>query len=534
MIMTLQSSPPTSSEQSLLKVKLPRENSDIIYARKQAAALALARLEFVSFMLATFRGYTVGRHHRIIADALIDVLEGRCKRLMIFLPPRHGKSEEVSIRFPPFALGKYPEKNIIATSYGDDLAQTFGGKARDIVASPLYQAIFPEVRISASTSSKTKWALEHRVIDHINGEDVERWISAGGYVGAGIGGPITGRGADIGIIDDPVKNREEAESEVYQEKIWEWYKSTFFTRLEKGGAVILMMTRWVKNDLAGKLLEAWKNGEGDAWRVIKLPAIAGADDPWRKEGEALWREKYDEKALEEIKIVVGTRHWNALYQQEPTEEEGGVFKRTWWKRIPWFDAVKWTKIHSWDTAWEQTDGAAYTCCQTWIRSDLGYYLLRSRRWKLQYPEIKKKMKELFKEEKPDGILVEYKASGIACVQELQADGELPVIPWPRPGEPLGSKLVRALANSPMVEAGQVFIVGDGQYKDEKDGTIKNWIDEYIDEHADFPNGKYKDQVDCTSQALSYLKDSAGVATVMQLSGMGFSLGRPAAIQGDDE
>ena len=237
--------------------------------------------------------YIVGDMHRQICEKLEAVERGEIKRLMIFTPPRHGKSELVSKRLEAWLLGRNPKKQIISASYGADLASDFGRDVRNIVASKEYETIFPQVKLAEDSQSKNRWHTNH----------------GGSYVSAGVGSAITGRGADLLNIDDPVKDRAEAESETVREGVWNWYVSTAYTRLMPGGSVILTMTRWHEDDLAGRLLEAEKSG-GDKWEVLRLPAID-------EHGRALWPERYDEKALNGIRAAIGEREFGALYQQNP-------------------------------------------------------------------------------------------------------------------------------------------------------------------------------------------------------------------------
>lgn len=232
---------------------------------------------------------------------------------MLFVPPRYGKSELGSINFPAWYLGRHPEKEVIVSSYSADLAQDFGYKTRNLVNSNEYHEIF-RTKLRDDSKSKAKWLTEE----------------GGGYTAVGVGGAITGRGADILLIDDPFKNREEAESQVIRDKVWGWYTSTAYTRLEKDAKVILIMTRWHKDDLAGRLLKAQEEG-GEQWEVVKFPAIAEQDEKYRKQGEPLWPQKYDLEALNNIKTTVGVYDWNALYQQTPIGKETQEFREHYFK-----------------------------------------------------------------------------------------------------------------------------------------------------------------------------------------------------------
>jgi predicted phage terminase large subunit-like protein len=282
----------------------------------QAAAVELlkrrrARASLIDFTTYTKPDFTVGAHHRQIADALESVERGECDRLMIFAPPRHTKSELASRRFPAWYLGRHPDKQLIAATYSGDFALDFGRDVRGIVQGEEFRALFPEVTLAADSQAANRW--------HTSKGGVSVYV--------GVGGPITGRGAHIALIDDPFKNREEADSEVRRETVWKWYTSTLRTRLMPGGAIILILTRWHEDDLAGRLLDR----QGDQWKVVELPAIAGENTANER---ALWPEWYDLDSLKRIRADVGPRDWSALYQQRPTPDDGTFFKREWFR---WYD-----------------------------------------------------------------------------------------------------------------------------------------------------------------------------------------------------
>lgn len=249
-------------------------------------------------------------HHQRIAEKLEAVERGEIDRLMIFMPPRHGKSELASKRFPAWCLGRNPKRQIIAASYNSDLASDFGRNVRNIVAAPEFGQVFHDVSLAPDSQAANRMNTN----------------KGGTYVAAGVGTAVTGRGADIALIDDPFKDREEADSERRRETVWDWYRSTLYTRLMPGGAIVLIQTRWHEDDLAGRLLEQ----EGDQWDVLELPAIDTA-------GRALWPEWYDVPALTRIKDTIGQREWSALYQQQPQPDEGTYFQREWfteWQNLP--------------------------------------------------------------------------------------------------------------------------------------------------------------------------------------------------------
>lgn len=268
-----------------------------------------ARRSLLSFTSLTNGLYEAASHHKLICDKLEAVERGENDRLMIFMPPRHGKSELASKRFPAWCLGRDPARQIIAASYNSELAADFGRNVRNIVAEPEFGEVFPGVTLAQDSHAAARLNTNH----------------GGAYVAAGVGTAVTGRGAHIALIDDPFKDREEADSERRRDLVWDWYRSTLFTRLMPGGAIVLIQTRWHEDDLAGRLLAS----ESD-WDVLELPALDN-------DGKALWPEWYDEAALARIKATIGPREWSALYQQRPQPDEGTFFQRGWfkeWEKLP--------------------------------------------------------------------------------------------------------------------------------------------------------------------------------------------------------
>jgi predicted phage terminase large subunit-like protein len=296
----------------------------------------LAAEGLIDFTRYTFRDYRPAEHHKLIAEKLEAVERGEITRLMIFMPPRHGKSELASKRFPAWFLGRNPNRSIIAASYNSDLAGDFGREVRNIVKSPHFANVFEDIKLAADSQAANRW--------HIKG--------GGGYVSAGVGTAVTGRGADVLLIDDPFKDREEADSETIREKVWRWYTSTAYTRLEGDltedeladddiwadftakieagdakpfeGAVVVIQTRWHEDDLSGRLIEQEAKG-GDQWEKLILPAVMS-------DGSALWPQKFNIERLKRIEKAIGPRDWSALYQQEPSPDEGTFFERGWFSR----------------------------------------------------------------------------------------------------------------------------------------------------------------------------------------------------------
>jgi hypothetical protein len=276
-----------------------------------------AREKLIDFEIATGTHYEANWHHELIAKELehiADVGDLDYKVLLLFVPPRHGKSQQGTIDFPAWYLGDHSSREIVTASYSGELAQDFGTKTREKVESQEYQAIF-STRLKEDERSKGRW----------------RTNEGGAYTSVGVGGATTGRGANILIIDDPIKNREEAASEVFRQKTWDWFTSTAFTRLEPKGVVIIILTRWHQDDLAGRILAHPELSK--RCKVMSFPAIAEFDEEHRKAGEPLWPQKYDERALEEIRTTIGPYDWAALYQQKPILSENQEFKSEWFRPI---------------------------------------------------------------------------------------------------------------------------------------------------------------------------------------------------------
>lgn len=278
-------------------------------AKKELARRELARRHLLDFVKYRFPGYKTNWHHKILADALERVESGNLKRLIVNMPPRHGKSELVSVNFPAYCMGRNKDRSIMAASYGAGLATDFGRKVRNIMDDTDYKVLF-DTRLAEDAQAKGSWATNGRAE----------------YNAVGVGGSLTGKGASILIIDDPVKNREEADSEVISESIWDWYRSTARTRLTPDGAIVIVMTRWKDDDLVGRILEEAKLSSGEQWEVITLPAIAEEDEEFRKEGEALWADHFTLENLQQVSLDIGNYEFASQYQQNPVNRETQVFK----------------------------------------------------------------------------------------------------------------------------------------------------------------------------------------------------------------
>lgn len=457
----------------------------------------LARHSFAAFVLATMPTYEMGWVHREICDVLekflTAVADKKSPRLMLTVPPRHGKSELASRRFPSYALGRYPDMQIIGTSYGADLASRMNRDIQRIIETPGYVELFPETRLSGKNIRTVASG------NFLRNSDIFEIVGhSGGYRSAGVGGGITGMGCDIAIIDDPFKSRADADSETMRDKIWEWYTSTLYTRLSPGGGIIVINTRWHQDDLSGRLLEATRAGEGDAWQVVNFPAIAEADERYRKAGEALHPERYPLDKLLAIKAAIGTRDWEALYQQHPTPEGGAIFLQEWLKfwtpqSLPKMDRV----LMSWDLAFK--DGATndFVVGQVWGRSGADRFLLDQVRGRMGFTETIAALKGLaMKWPQATRKLVEDKANGPAVIDALKhtVSGLVPV-------EPDGSKTARAHAVTALFEAGNVYIPHP---------QVCPWVKDYIAELTQFPSAAHDDQVDATTQALRDMERRPGL------------------------
>jgi predicted phage terminase large subunit-like protein len=308
--------------------------------QREMASRVLCRRHLLPFVLRFKPVYDPGWVHKDICTRLEkfsdDVAAKKSPRLMLFMPPRHGKSELVSRNFPAWHMGRHPEHEVITTSYSSSLALKFSRSVRTLLREPGYAELFPNCALDPDTQAAEAWMT----------------TKGGGLMAAGVSGPLTGNGMHIGIIDDPVKNREEAESSTIREGIKEWYTSTFYTRLAPGGGILVVMTRWHHDDLAGWLLEEAKHG-GDEWEVVVYPAEAEVDEVYRKKGEALHESRYPVETLQKIKAAIGPRDYTALYLQRPTAEEGAFFKREWINYYDPFelpDMSELTIYSAWDLA----------------------------------------------------------------------------------------------------------------------------------------------------------------------------------------
>ena len=398
---------------------------------------------FLSFVKEMWPAFINGNHHKIMADAFKDVVDGKLKRLIINMPPRHTKSEFASYLLPAWFLGNYPDKKVIQTAHTAELAVGFGRKVRNLVGDKDYQNVFGEVKLQADSKAAGRWNTNHK----------------GEYFAIGVGGAVTGKGADLLIIDDPHSEQEGASADVNVfNKTYEWYTSGPRQRLQPGGAIVIVMTRWHQRDLTGQIIDASiKRGGADEWKVIELPAIMPSGNP-------LWPEFWSQTELDALKAELPVSKWSAQYQQDPTSEEGALIKREWWRiweheSPPNCEFI----IQSWDTAFLKTERADYSACTTWgvfyaedefdgaLAPQL--ILLDAYKERLEFPELKTKALEMYKTYQPDAFVVEGKAAGMPLIFELRSMG-IPVTEYtPSRGN---DKIARVNAVADLFASGVVW------------------------------------------------------------------------------
>lgn len=451
----------------------------------------LARQTLAGFTLYTYPGYQMGWVHEEICQKLDQFLEDvknkKSPRLMIMAPPRSGKSEIISRRFPAYTFGKYPDMSIIGTSYAADLSSRNNRDVQRVMDSEEYHNVFPNTNLLGKNIRTVGNGAYLR-----NSDIFEIVGHAGTYRSAGVGGGITGMGGNILIVDDPLKDRAEADSPTIRQKIYDWYTSTLYTRLAPGGGILIIMTRWHTDDLCGRLLANASKNDGDQWEVVEYPAIATSDELYRKTGEALHPERYSLEQLLKIKAAVGSRDWEALYQQRPTIDGGTIIKKEWLKyytKLPdSFDTI----VISWDMTFKDTSTSDFVVGQVWGRKGADCYLIDQKRGRMSFTETIDAFLELSnKYPKALRKLVEDKANGPAVIDVLKhsVQGIIPI-------EPDGSKVARAYAVTPMFEAGNVYIPAP---------EIASWVKDYELELSQFPIVAHDDQVDATTQALRDLQ-----------------------------
>ena len=472
---------------SKLPTEVKAEVADYLEELADRERSEKARDSFMEFVTQVWPSFIHGIHHQKMANAFEEVLSGQCKRLIVNMPPRHTKSEFASYLLPAWFLGKYPEKKVIQTSHTAELAVGFGRKVRNLVDSEAYKEIFPGVGLQADSKAAGRWATNQ----------------GGDYFAIGVGGAVTGKGADVLIIDDPHSEQEatlaETSPEIY-DKTYEWYTSGPRQRLQPGGAIVVVMTRWAKRDLTGQIIKNAIQRSGEDWELIEFPALLPSGNP-------LWPQFWPMGELEVLRNELPSPKWMAQYQQNPTSESSAIVKREWWQKWqeeepPACDFV----LMSWDTAFEKTQRADYSACTTWgvfYKDDPNgtpqpnIILLNAFRDRLEFPELKRAAIEQYNDWEPDSVIIEKKASGAPLIYEMRAMG-IPVQEFtPSRGN---DKISRLNSVSDLFASGLVWVPN------------LHWAEEVVEEVASFPTGEHDDYVDSTSLALMRFRKGGYIRT----------------------
>ena len=428
-----------------------------------------AQKHFLPFVRSVWPEFLEGSHHKIIAKKFENLADGKIKRLIVNMPPRHTKSEFASFLLPAWFVGRKPKSKIMQTTHTGELAIRFGRKVRNLMDSPEYKKIFPKSFLQPDSMAAGRWET----------------AQGGEYFAAGTGGAVTGRGADLLIIDDP-HSEQDALSETALDNAYEWYTSGPRQRLQPGGAIVIVMTRWGVKDLTGKLMKAQTEPKADQGEVIEFPAILPSNKP-------VWPGLGSFKELEGVKASLSLAKWNAQWQQAPVSQEGAIIKREWWKiwekkDIPGLIHV----IQSYDTAYTKKTTADYSAITTWgvFYPEEGrkpcIILMDAKKGRWEFPELKRVAMEQYKYWEPETVVIEAKASGLPLTHELRQTG-IPVVNFtPSKGN---DKHVRVNSVAPLFESGLVWT------------PEARWAEEVMEECAAFPYGDHDDLVDSMTQAL---------------------------------
>ncbi len=474
------------------------QESQNALSEEDMLVIQMARENLIDFEIATDPLYDPNWHHESIAAHLehIEKYGDRdYKILIVTVPPRHGKSRECSIDFPAWALGRKPEREIIVSSYSADLAEDFGGKTRDKIENPYFKVIFPAVTLKQDSKAKGRWNTNKK----------------GGYVATGVGGAITGRGADFFFIDDPIKNAEEAESSVMREKVWDWFTSTAWTRLHPHGVMVIIMTRWHMDDLVGRIVASPEFSH--LTKVVKLPAIANKDGKNRKEGEALWPQRYPVKDLLNTKQVVGPYVWASLYQCSPVLTEKQEFKTEWYKYIE-EDALAMmstAKYLTVDTAMSKKAQADYCGFVDNEVDKENFWNLRAWRARLGPEELVDALFALHERRKYSAIGIEKTTYTDGLKPFLDSEQRkrnkfLPIIEVMHKGT---AKEIRVRATIPRYASGSIR-------------HVKDQCDVLEEEQMQFPNGLHDDVVDALGYQDQLVQKKKSGVSVSSRRGKGFN------------
>ena len=458
----------------LNKVNIEKLPADVRRVFKQLQVLHAekkiqnkAKNDFLSFVKCMWPDFVEGSHHRHIAEKFNKLATGEINRLIVNMPPRHTKSEFASFLLPSWMVGRNPKLKIIQTTHNAELAVRFGRKAKNLIDSEDYQKIF-KTTLQEDSKAAGRWET----------------AQGGEYFAAGVGGAITGRGADLLIIDDP-HSEQDAMSKTSLDSAYEWYTSGPRQRLQPGGKIVLVMTRWSTRDLTGKLIANQKEPKSDQWHVVEFPALM--------EHGPVWPEYWQQEELEKVKATLPVGKWNAQWMQQPTSEEGAILKREWWmvyphEEIPSLQHV----IQSYDTAFLKKETADYSAITTWgvfyptEDSPANLILLDAIKGRYEFPELRRLALQQYKYWQPETVIVEAKASGLPLMYELR-QMDIPVVSFtPSKGN---DKHSRVNAVAPLFESGMIW------------APEQKFAEEVIEECASFPHGDHDDLVDSTTQAI---------------------------------
>jgi len=425
---------------------------------------------FLKFVKHVWPSFIAGSHHRIFAEKLEKVARGELKRLIVNMPPRHTKSEFASYLFPAWVMGQKPETKIIQATHTAELAVGFGRKVKNLIDSEVYRDVFPELALAKDAKASGRWSTD----------------KGGEYYAVGVGGALAGRGANLCIIDDPV-SEQDALSPTALDNIYEWYTSGPRQRLQPGGSIIIVMTRWSIRDLTAKVLQKQAEGGADKWEVVEFPAIFPDTD------KVLWPEFWSRDELEGVRASIPVSKWNAQYLQNPTAEEGAIVKREWWNVWDSDEPPACSYIiQSYDTVFTKSERSDFSAITTWgvfhpnESDEAAIILLDAEKGRWEFPELKDAALRLYEDYEPDLVLIEQKASGTPLTQDLRKMG-IPVSGF-TPGRG-ADKFSRMNACAPVFESGMVY------------APESRWAEEVIEECAAFPNGEHDDLADSMSQAI---------------------------------
>lgn len=436
--------------------------------------LRLAASSFACYAMVQRPDLEIAPFHHEVIDALEAIERGHIDRLMLLMPPRHGKSLLCTELYPAWYLGRHPDRWVINATYGQRLSDAFGRKVRNLVSSPIHRLTFPSFHLADRSSGQFTTT------------------QGGSYYAVGRGGSITGRGAHLLLLDDLLKGSEEARSPVIRAGLHEWFATDAYTRLQPGGAIINLQTRWNADDFAGRQLRE----HGLDWHTLEFPAIAERKDGFRQKGEALWPNRFSLQQLLKIREQIGFAAFEKLYQQRPASDDETIFKRNWWRFYDEEDnpcPSQFSRvIYSWDTAYKTGSQHDFSVCTVWGRTPtpFRFYLIGYWRGRVEFPELKRMAVAMVKTGRYGAILIEDVASGQSLIQELQHLTHITVIPVKADVD----KLTRAQSATPVIEAGEVFLPAKAP-----------WLQEFLNELSEFPLGAHDDIVDSVVQALNYLR-----------------------------